>query len=214
VTLLIGLIALVVIVTLLRAALPARPGIAVLALLAGAAVLLVRFWPALLTMEFWVGLVGFVAILSALLIVIHPNPMVSVLFLILNLACVALFYLMLQAQFLAVLQIIIYAGAIMVLFLFVVMLLNLRAEEGLRIGGGAQRIGALVLGAGFAALLFRAILGRQAPLFGAPRGEGFGTARAVATVLFDRHVFAFEAVSILLVAAMVGAVLLAKRRLQ
>jgi NADH-quinone oxidoreductase subunit J len=215
VTLLIGLIALVVIVTLLRAALPARPGIAVLALLAGAAVLLVRFWPALLTMEFWVGLVGFVAILSALLIVIHPNPMVSVLFLILNLACVALFYLMLQAQFLAVLQIIIYAGAIMVLFLFVVMLLNLRAEEGLRIGGGAQRLGALVLGAAFAALLFRAILGRQAPLFGAPAGGGgFGTAREVATVLFDRHVFAFEAVSILLVAAMVGAVLLAKRKLQ
>jgi len=77
--------------------------------------------------------------MSALMVVIHPNPMVSVLFLILNLFCVALFYLILRAQFLAVIQVIIYAGAIMVLFLFVVMLLNLKAEEGLRLAGGAQR---------------------------------------------------------------------------
>jgi NADH-quinone oxidoreductase subunit J len=215
VPLLIGLIALLVVFTLLRAALPGRGRLAAAVLVAGTAALLGRFWPALLAAEFWAGLVGFVAILSALLVVIHPNPMVSVLFLILNLFCVALFYLMLQAQFLAVLHLIIYAGAIIVLFLFVIMLLNLRAEEGLRIGGGARRLGALLLGAVFAALLFRAIQTRQGPGFSEPAVHGgFGTAREVATLLFDRYLFAFEAASILLVAAMVGAVLLAKRRLQ
>ena len=210
-----GLIALLIVFTLLRALLPGRPWIPMTVLLGGAAVLLARFGMALLSMEFWVGLVGFAAILSALLVVIHPNPMVSVLFLILNLVCVALFYLMLQAQFLAVVQLIIYAGAIMVLFLFVVMLLNLRAEEGLRLGGGPQRIGALMLAVAFAALMFRAIQGRQGPGFSEPgTGAGFGTAREVAVLLFDRHILAFEAASVLLVAAMVGAVLLAKRRLQ
>lgn len=213
--LLTGLIILMVVLALLRAALPGRRGIAIGVFLAGTAVLLWRFWPSLLSPEFWAGLIGFAAILSALLVVIHPNPMVSVLFLILNLFCVALFYLMLQAQFLAVLQLIIYAGAIMVLFLFVVMLLNLRSEEGLRIGGGLQRYGALALGAVFAALMFRAIQARDIPGFSEPSmGGGFGTAREVAVLMFDRYVFAFEAVSILLVAAMVGAVLLAKRRLQ
>jgi NADH-quinone oxidoreductase subunit J len=95
------------------------------------------------------------------------------------------------------------------------MLLNLRAEEGLRIGGGARLVGALLLGAVFAAVLFRAIQARQGPGFSEPAMHtGFGTAREVAALLFDRYLFAFEAASILLVAAMVGAVLLAKRRLQ
>jgi NADH-quinone oxidoreductase subunit J len=157
-----------------------------------------------------------VAILSALLIVMHPNPMVSVLFLILNLFCVALFYLLLQAQFLAVLQVIIYAGAIMVLFVFVVMLLNLKAEEALRAGTSLQRWGALGLGVAFAGLVFWAIQHRLDRPFFQPQSfrEGFGTARDMGWLLFDKYVFAFEAASVLLVAAMVGAVLLAKRRLE
>jgi NADH-quinone oxidoreductase subunit J len=214
--LLIGLIGVLVAFSLLRAFLPERRvGPTVLAILA-AAVLLGVFHQDLARVEFWAGAIGFVAILSALLIVMHPNPMVSVLFLILNLFCVALFYLLLQAQFLAVLQVIIYAGAIMVLFVFVVMLLNLKAEEALRAGTSLQRWGALGLGAAFAGLVFWAIQHRLDRPFFQPQSfrEGFGTARDMGWLLFDKYVFAFEAASVLLVAAMVGAVLLAKRRLE
>ncbi|MFQ5878523.1 MAG: NADH-quinone oxidoreductase subunit J [Acidobacteriota bacterium] len=214
-SLLIGLIVVVLAFAFVRAFLPGRPvAPAVLAALAAVA-LAAAFHRDLFRVDFWAGAIGFVAILSALLIVMHPNPMVSVLFLILNLLCIALFYLILQAQFLAVLQVIIYAGAIMVLFVFVVMLLNLRAEEGLRIGGGAQRWGALGIGALFAGLMFWAIQHRgDRPFFRPEALDGaFGTARGVGRLLFDEYVFAFEAASVLLVAAMVGAVLLAKRRL-
>ena len=127
----------------------------------------------------------------------------------------ALFYLLLQAEFLAVLQVIIYAGAIMVLFVFVVMLLNLRAEETLRAATALQRWGALALGIVFAGVLFWAIQNRADRPFFQPETfkQGFGTARDLGWLLFTKYVFAFEAASVLLVAAMVGAVMLAKRRL-
>jgi len=82
-------------------------------------------------------------------------------FLILNLLCVALFYLMLEAHTLGALQVIVYAGAIMVLFVFVIMLLNLKAEEGLQMGRGLQRWGAVVFGSAFAAMLFWVLRHRQ-----------------------------------------------------
>ncbi len=214
--LLIGLIFLAGAFAAVRAFWPQRQ--AVFGLIAGVtgATLLAVERAALLTLQFWAGLIGFIAILSALLVILHPNPMVSVLFLILNLFCVALFYLFLQAQFLAAIQVIVYAGAIMVLFLFVIMLLNLRVEEGLHLTGGVQRPAAFVLGTAFAGVLFWAILHRRDRPFLEPPGsaEGFGTARDLGVLLFGRYLFAFEAASILLVAAMIGAVLLAKRRLQ
>jgi NADH-quinone oxidoreductase subunit J len=214
--LLTGFILALLVFALLRAMMPERPLLA--AILPGvlAAALLAFFASELLSMEFWAGAVGFVAILSALLVVMHPNPMISVLFLILHLFCIALFYLMLQAQALAALQVIVYAGAIMVLFVFVIMLLNLRAEEGLRLGGGVQRTGALFVGALFAGLMFWAIRNRRDHPFFAPDAlvEGFGTARQLGWLLYGKYLFAFEAASILLLAAMVGAVVLAKRRLQ
>ncbi len=147
-SLLAGWIGALLLLALLRPVFPDRPVLAASVPAVLAAVALVLYRADLLRFEFWAGAVGFVAILSALLVVMHPNPMVSVLFLILHLFCIALFYLMLQAQVLAALQVIVYAGAIMVLFVFVVMLLNLKAEEGLRLGGGLQRTGALGLGLG------------------------------------------------------------------
>ncbi|HEV8702857.1 MAG TPA: NADH-quinone oxidoreductase subunit J [Candidatus Polarisedimenticolia bacterium] len=216
VRLLLGLILIVVAFAVIRALAPARTVLAGAVLGAGAVVLVALNPGALASVEFWAGLVGFAAILSALMIVIHPNPMVSVLFLIVNLFCVALFYLILNAQFLAVLQVIIYAGAIMVLFLFVVMLLNLKAEEGLRAGGGPQRYGAIVLGGLFAGLLFDAIRHRGPQPYFDPGtfDSGFGTARDLGRLLFTHYLFAFEAASLLLIAAMIGAVILAKRRLR
>jgi NADH-quinone oxidoreductase subunit J len=140
--------------------------------------------------------------------------MISILFLIVNLFCISLFYLMLNAQFLAALQVIVYAGAIMVLFVFVVMLLNLRSEEGLRLVKGPQRLGALVLGGAFVVLMFHAIRNRaDRPYLEASRFIlSFGSPRALGDLLFSRYLFAFEAASLLLLAAMVGAVVLAKRR--
>ena len=214
--LLAGLIIVVVALALLRAILPSRPALPGIFAAVAAATLLVIYRHELLLVEFWAGTIGFVAILSALLVVMHPNPMVSVLFLILNLFCVALFYLLLQAQFLAALQVIVYAGAIMVLFVFVVMLLNLRAEEAVRSGSGPQRATALLLGVAFAGLMFRAIQTRAGRSYFEPGSfvQGFGTAKDLGGLLFGRYLFAFEAASVLLVAAMVGAVILAKRRLQ
>jgi hypothetical protein len=139
VQLLIGLILVLVACTLLRGFLPDRPWLAAACGVVASVVLAWRFDDQLLTLSFWAGLVGFVAILSALLVVIHPNPMMSVLFLIVNLFCVALFFLMLQAQFLAAIQVIVYAGAIMVLFLFVIMLLNLRAEQAVQREAGQRQ---------------------------------------------------------------------------
>ncbi len=213
--LLLGLIGVIAAFAIVRAYLPARAAPAGVVLGALAALLVALRARELASLEFWSGLVGFVAIMSALMVVIHPNPMVSVLFLIVNLFCIALFFLILNAQFLAVIQVIIYAGAIMVLFVFVVMLLNIKVEEGLRVGGGPMRSAAIALGAVFAALMFHAIRNRgEAPYFD-PNGSdaGFGTAREVGRLLFTRYEFAFESASILLIAAMIGAVVLAKRRL-
>jgi NADH-quinone oxidoreductase subunit J len=214
--LLAGLIIVVVALALLRALMRSRPALPTVFAAVAAATLLVIYRHDLLRVEFWAGAIGFVAILTALLVVMHPNPMVSVLFLILNLFCVALFYLLLQAQFLAAIQMIVYAGAIMVLFVFVVMLLNLRAEEAVSAGGGPQRTAALLLGVLFAGLMFRAIQTRGDRSYFEPGAfvQGFGTAKDLGGLLFGRYLFAFEAASVLLVAAMVGAVILAKRRLQ
>jgi len=214
--LLLELILVLVLFALVRVYAPERTLLAGAILGAGATALLAVNYRALLSLEFWVGLIGFVAILSALLVVIHPNPMVSILFLIVNLFCIALFYLVLQAQFLAALQIIIYAGAIMVLFVFVVMLLNLKAEVGLRVAAGPQRWGALLLGAAFVALLFNAIRGRldQAYVDTGMFDPAFGAARGLGGLLFSKYLFAFEAASVLLIAAMIGAVIMAKRQVR
>jgi NADH-quinone oxidoreductase subunit J len=215
-SLLLELVFILVVFAAIRTYAPERTVLAGAVLGGGALALLLLNHQALASLDFWAGLIGFVAILSALMVVIHPNPMVSILFLIVNLFCIALFYLILQAQFLAALQIIIYAGAIMVLFVFVVMLLNLKAEEGLRIGGGSQRWGAMILSAAFVALLFDAIRNRlDHPYVESESFEtSFGAARGLGELLFSKYLFAFEAASLLLIAAMVGAVVLAKRKVR
>jgi NADH-quinone oxidoreductase subunit J len=214
--LLLGLIFILVIFGFVRVKAPARTGLAAAVLGTGAVALVALNWHALLSLEFWAGLIGFVAILSALMVVIHPNPMVSVIFLIANLFCIALFYLILKAQFLAVLQIIVYAGAIMVLFVFVVMLLNLKAEEGVRLAGGPQRLGGILLGMVFALLMFQAITHRtDQPYVDSGTFESqFGSAHDLGALLFTKYLFAFEAASFLLIAGMIGAVVLAKRKVE
>ncbi len=167
-------------------------------------------------------LFGTVAVVASLLVVLQRNPMHSVLLLIVSFAALAGLYILLDSPFAAVIQIIIYAGAIMVLFLFVVMLLNAHKEDdppaGSLTAGGPLRIGA-VLAVVLAAELIWALVraegtrdGRLAGGAGADPGT-LGSVRELGRVLFTDYGFAFEVTSILIIVAMVGAVVLAKREL-
>ncbi|MGH7964594.1 MAG: NADH-quinone oxidoreductase subunit J family protein [Candidatus Binatia bacterium] len=149
-------------------------------------------------------------IVVAALVILHPNPVYSALFLVLTLFLLAVYFLFLDAHMVAVLQIIVYAGAIMVLFLFVIMLLNLQTDpqesqrKGLRWAAGVG--GGLLV-----AELF--LLLRRAPtsVDHSPLPEGFGTVTALSERLFTDFLLPFEITSVLLLVAVVGAVVLAKR---
>jgi len=162
---------------------------------------------------FFYGL-GALAVAAALLTVTRRNPVVSALFLILNMLCLAGLYLTLNAQFIAVIQIIVYAGAIMVLFLFVIMLLNLGDERKLSEGMSARK----VLGVGMVfALLMEVIYiiisaGADMPQKDLDKAMAIGTIEEIGRTLFTTFLFPFEVTSLLLTAAIVGAVILAKRR--
>jgi NADH-quinone oxidoreductase subunit J len=155
------------------------------------------------------------SVVSALLMITRRSPVTSVLFLILNFFSLAGLYLTLQAQFIAIIEIFVYAGAIMVLFLFVIMLLNLGDEEQFtekisykKILGAGLAVGVLlelvyIIGLAPAAL----------PAGDLGRGAQIGTVEFLGTKLFTQFLFPFEITSILLLVAMVGAVLLAKKKL-
>jgi NADH-quinone oxidoreductase subunit J len=155
---------------------------------------------------------GAAAVLSSLFVIGQGNPIYSVVFLIGSFAALSGLYILLDATFVAVIQIIIYAGAIMVLFLFVVMLLNAPQEDepgehvvpvspGARVAGGALAL-ALILELVWA-------VGRSEGGTTAPAGET--SIRTIGVRLFEDYAFAFEATSILILVAMVGAVVLAHR---
>lgn len=150
---------------------------------------------------------------SAIVVVFHKTPIISALALVFNLVAIAGFYLLLNAQFLALLQVIVYAGAILVLILFVIMLLSISNEAGLHKSGAIQRVMAPLLALGCAAAMgFAVYRGSEGTRF-VVSSTGFGTVRNIGTDLFTTFFYAFEAISLLLVVAMIGAVLLAKRRL-
>jgi NADH-quinone oxidoreductase subunit J len=153
-------------------------------------------------------LVAVTAIGTAVGLVIWPNPLHGALFLVANLFCVAVLYLMLRAEFLALAQVIVYAGAIMVLFMFAIMLLIPgRAEAGPDPLARTRRL-ALPLAA-VLALAVVLVAGRtRGPAPEAPPG-GVG---AIGRLLFTDYLFPFEVTSLLLLAALVGALTLAKRR--
>ena len=150
---------------------------------------------------------GGLALTSAVAVVAQRNPTYSALALVVTLGSLAVLYGLLGAPFIAVLQIIVYAGAIMVLFLFVLMLLNVKREEQAASGGRTLRGVAVALGVLFLLQLGPVLLAvRPGP--GAP---GFSASTAeLARVLFSLpYLYVFEATSILILAAMVGAVVLA-----
>jgi NADH-quinone oxidoreductase subunit J len=154
-----------------------------------------------------------VAVLASLLVISQRNPIYSVLLLIASFGALSGLYVLLEAPFVAVTQIIVYAGAIMVLFLFVIMLLNLTedAAETRHQGRALFRLGAWIGGGILAGELSALFL--RLP-FGPPPAvaAGYGGAEAVATSLFVEYLLPFELTSILLLIAVVGAVVLAQRR--
>ena len=153
---------------------------------------------------------------SAMAVLFQRNAVHSALFLIVNFFTLAVFYLVLGAPFLFAVQIIVYAGAIMVLFLFVIMLLGVDRDESLVERLRGQRPTAILLGLGLAAEVFvtiRASLGlaRGPADFDQVVNEG-GNAEALSRVLFRDYFLPFEVTSILLIVAAVAAMVLAQER--
>jgi NADH-quinone oxidoreductase subunit J len=159
---------------------------------------------------FWVLAAG--TVIASLLVIGQRNPMYSVLLLIVSFGALAGLYVLLGAPFVAAIQIIIYAGAIMVLFLFVVMLLNVPTEAGpdapgLHVGAGARRFG-VVLAA--VLVIELAWVFQREPMPAGWSGSG-SSVYGVGIRLFREYAFAFEATSVLILVAMVGAVVLSRR---
>ena len=154
------------------------------------------------------------AVVTALGMVLSRNAVYSALLLVVNLFCLAGFYVLLEAQFVAAVQVIVYAGAIMVLFLFVLMLLGVESQEALRETIRGQRPAAILLSLGLLVAIVAALAAGvfdAAPASLAAANEG-GNVQAVGRLLFTRYTFAFETAGILLVVAAVGALVLGKRR--
>ncbi len=164
----------------------------------------------------WLVFLGmaFTSILASLLLITRKNPIHSALFLVLNFLCVAVLYLLLQSQFIAIIQVIVYAGAIVMLIVFVIMLLDL--EEELR--SGLKLFYSKVIGSVLAVLfLFGLIYSLAATSLKGKAGsytpeKMSANVKAVGEALFTQYLFPFEIISVLLVTAIIGAVILSKKR--
>lgn len=154
--------------------------------------------------------IAFLSIFFSLLVIFSKNPVYSVLYLIVTFFTLTIHYILLNAQFLAIVNFIVYMGAIMVLFLFVLMLLNLN-EDSEPMKSNLIKVAGVVAGMCLLVTLvgsFRA-LGDSDPVI--LKNPEIGLVKNLGKVLFDEFLLPFEISSILLLSAMVGAVLLAKK---
>lgn len=158
---------------------------------------------------------------AAVGVVMSRSPVSSLLFMIATLGAMAATFVLLEAHFLAAIQIVVYAGAIMVLFMFVIMLLNLGHEYQPDLRGGVGAILAFVVVGTMAGLLARQLQGAtESPLYQVLRGgeavdaavAEHGVVGAIARPLYTEYVVPFEITGILLLVAIVGALALAKKR--
>ena len=163
-------------------------------------------------------LFGLIAIASALLFVTRKSPVAAALWLVNTMFCLAALYVLLDAQFIGAIQVLVYAGAIMVVFLFVIMLLNLGRGGVGDVRGVGWKLGAGAVGLALLAEVFALTRARTPTTLTLP--EGFAAQQIVATgaitpvagPLFNEYLLAFEVTSVLLLAAVVGAVVLGKQR--
>jgi NADH-quinone oxidoreductase subunit J len=159
-------------------------------------------------------LTSLVAIVAALLVILQRNPIASVMYLVTTFVAQAILFIQLRAAFIAILQVIVYAGAIMVLFLFVIMLLNLRRED----FGKDIKLRFKPLAIAFAmVLLIETLVVINASLVpaqpGADLSATFGSVQGVGKELFTTYLYPFELTSVLLIVAILGAVVMAKKKL-
>jgi NADH-quinone oxidoreductase subunit J len=163
---------------------------------------------------FW--LLAVVALIAAGSMIIQRNPVHSALFLIITLLSLAGLFLLLSAYFLAVIQIIVYAGAIMVLFLFVIMLLDIRRVEAAPSRVKLQKSLGILLGVIFlleTLLILRSgVINDGAAAAVTPLPADFGTAVALGRALFTSYFFPLQLAAVLLFVALIGAIVLSKRR--
>jgi NADH:ubiquinone oxidoreductase subunit 6 (subunit J) len=159
---------------------------------------------------FFIGAIG--ALTGAIGVITVRNPFYSVLCLVVHLICLAILFLLLRAEFVAAAQVVVYAGAVMVLYVFVVAYVG--GGEELAGGTGLRILGPL-FALGLAVELCIAMLGsalKGISSKGAPYVLGFGTPRHIGTLFLTKYLFPFEVASLLLMVAAVGAVVLARRR--
>lgn len=165
-------------------------------------------------MELLFYLISVVLVVASIGVVLFKNPIYSALALVANLVSVAALFAMLDAHFLAVVQIVVYAGAIMVLVMFVLMLLNAKIENENR-NTALYMVAVLIAGVVFTGLLSSQILTAFDPAGLQQMALVLdGGVAAMGRQLYTRFVFPFEAASVLILVAMVGAVVLAKRKIQ
>lgn len=163
---------------------------------------------------FWV--LGALALIGAIGVVAAPKAVYSALFLAVTMINLAVLYIAQDAVFLGVVQIVVYTGAVMMLFLFVLMLIGVDSSESLVETIRGQRIAAIVAGLGFGVLLIGCIGnsfvdGTMGGFTGLAQANGAGNVEGLAVLIFTRYVWAFELTSALLITAAVGAMLLAHR---
>jgi len=158
-----------------------------------------------------------VAVLGATMMIAQRSPVASVLYMILSLVAQAVCYVQLGALFLGAILVVVYAGAIMVLFLFVIMLLNLRGNEDM--GAPAPAVSQFTkLVFGILLTLELAFIVKAAPFSGSTTGivgtqsDAFGSVKAVAEMMFTDYLYPFELTGLLLLVAVVGAVVIARKR--
>ena len=156
---------------------------------------------------------SFVAVLCALRVVTSKNPVHSVLYLIITFFAIGCHYLILNAQFLAAVHIIVYAGAIMVLFLYVIMMLNLNKESEPH-KSTVLKFAATIAGGLLLVTLVSAIKGTESIVITNPSNSQIGLIKNLGQVLFKEYLLPFEVSSILFLSAMVGAVMLGKNEIK
>lgn len=168
-----------------------------------------------MSIELIVYILGGLTVGSALMVILSTHPIRSVLFLVLTFFLISANYIMLNAQFLAIVNIIVYTGAIMVLFLFVLMLLNLSKEQEPKTSM-LVKLAATLAGGSLLVVFVAAIKDAIIPerIVGELLPNNQGLIENLGQLLFTKYVLPFEVSSILFISAMVGAILLAKREKQ
>lgn len=162
--------------------------------------------------QFLFFFIAFVAVASAVYFVIAKNPLYAILSLIVTFFSIAAFYVLLNAQFLGIVQVIVYAGAIMVLFLYVLMMLNLNAKD-----ESKKHNVNMLLGVISACILFVGMIGAYKGIAQtnaiANIDSSIGLTKNLGKLLFNEYVLPFELASILILAGIVGSVLIGKKDL-